>query len=443
MKSPWNSCNISFITTFVLSLSAIASAQSTRPSMRDFIGINGHTVQFRPKLYAPVCSLVRDYHPVVWDLDPPTNQLPPFPQAKNGVDWNEVYSSWGKEGFRSDVCLMFDSIEPAKWHDLPNDAAAYVAAFASHFGPSSKTPLVESLEIGNEPGNFSDQQYESLLSAAAPAARKADPRLKIATCNLTTGPSGKYDKSVTTLLADPAVLPAIDILNIHTYAQAEPYPTWRRSYPEDPKLKYLTDVTTLARWRVEHAPGKAIWITEFGYDCTTKKPDPKSDFARWVGVSDLQQAQYLVRSILVFSALPVERAYIYYFDDNDEPHMHGSSGITRNFQPKPSFYALKHLQSTLGAYHFDKVVQQKTGEVYAYEFARAGSDSDRIIVAWSPTGGGRSTTAKIELPAGYRIVRAERMPTGQDPPVEVANPVANALPISESPLYLFLEQFSG
>jgi len=34
-------------------------------------------------------------------------------------------------------------------------------------------------------------------------------------------------------------------------------------------------------------------------------------------------------------------------------------------------------------------------------------------------------------------------PVVWDPPVEVANPVANALPISESPLYLFLEQFSG
>jgi len=28
--------------------------------MRDFIGLNGHTVQFRPALYAPVAKLVRD-----------------------------------------------------------------------------------------------------------------------------------------------------------------------------------------------------------------------------------------------------------------------------------------------------------------------------------------------------------------------------------------------
>src|SRR3712207_7757533 len=45
-----------------------------------------------------------------------------------------------------------------------------------------------------------------------------------------------------------------------------PYTTLFRSY--------LNDVQKLAVWRDRHAPGKSIWITEFGYDATTKKPDP-------------------------------------------------------------------------------------------------------------------------------------------------------------------------
>jgi hypothetical protein len=36
---------------------------------------------------------------------------------------------------------------------------------------------------------------------------------------------------------------------------------------------------------------------------------PKGDFARWVGVSDEQQAQYMVRSFLVLWAMDVDRAY--------------------------------------------------------------------------------------------------------------------------------------
>ena len=46
----------------------MSRSNGSKPLMRDFIGINGHTVQFKPELYRPVCGLVRDYHPVEWDL---------------------------------------------------------------------------------------------------------------------------------------------------------------------------------------------------------------------------------------------------------------------------------------------------------------------------------------------------------------------------------------
>ena len=39
-----------------------------KPAMRDFIGLNVHTVLFKPILYRPVTSLVRDYHGIDWDL---------------------------------------------------------------------------------------------------------------------------------------------------------------------------------------------------------------------------------------------------------------------------------------------------------------------------------------------------------------------------------------
>jgi len=45
-------------------------------------------------------------------------------------------------------------------------------------------------------------------------------------------------------------------------------------------------------------------------------------------------AQWLVRSLLVFSAMPVERAYLYFFNDEDQPRFHASAGITRHYQPK-------------------------------------------------------------------------------------------------------------
>src|SRR5438046_1611596 len=61
-------------------------------------------------------------------------------------------------------------------------------------------------------------------------------------------------------------------------------------------------------------------------------------------------------SFPVFSALPMDRAYICFFDNKDKPSFHASSGFTRNFQPKPSFHALAHLQRTLCEYRFDHIV---------------------------------------------------------------------------------------
>ena len=38
-----------------------------KPLFSEFMGINGHTIQFKPLLYASACRSVRDYHPMEWD----------------------------------------------------------------------------------------------------------------------------------------------------------------------------------------------------------------------------------------------------------------------------------------------------------------------------------------------------------------------------------------
>ena len=91
----------------IASISCLQAADPGHPLMKDFIGINGHTVQFKPELYQPICRLVRDYHPVEWDLGKKTSEPAPFPKAKNGVDWDNVYGSWKKHGLTTDACLMF------------------------------------------------------------------------------------------------------------------------------------------------------------------------------------------------------------------------------------------------------------------------------------------------------------------------------------------------
>src|SRR5436190_20450255 len=144
-----------------LLLALLLSLQETpvKLPMGEFIGVNGHTVQFKPELYSKVCRKVRDYHPIEWDLGKDSDFALRFPEARNRVNWDHVYGSWQKAGFETDVCLMFNNTPPASWKDIAADARNYGRAFAKAFGPSSPKKLVTSLEIGNEPGNYSDEQY--------------------------------------------------------------------------------------------------------------------------------------------------------------------------------------------------------------------------------------------------------------------------------------------
>jgi hypothetical protein len=410
-----------------------------RPLMGDFLGVNGHTVQFKPDLYAKVCRKVRDYHPIEWDLGKDSDFVLRFPEARNGVDWNQVYGSWQKQGFETDVSVMFHSFPPETWKDLVKDPHAYGLAFAKMFGPSSEKKLVSSVEIGNEPGNYPDDKYRTLFENMAKGFREGDPKLKILTCNITTGKSGGYEKSVTCVQGLESLY---DVLNIHSYAMAENWPTWRRSFPEDPNIAFLKTIEALIAWRNENAKGKEIWVTEFGWDASTKPNHPTGDFAKWKGnVSDAKQAQYLVRAFLVFSAMDIARAYMYFFNDSDEPSYHAASGLTRNFEPKASFHAMAHLYRSLGEYRFSRAVTKKADELYVFEYVHGAAAKKRVLVAWSPTGADRA--AAVELPLGKaKLLRAERMTLapGDVPALNVPVKAGVAtLPLDESPLFLWLE----
>jgi hypothetical protein len=158
-------------------------------------------------------------------------------------------------------------------------------------------------------------------------------------------------------------------------------------------------------------------------------------------VSDTEQAQRLVRSLLMFSAMPVERAFIYFFNDEDQPCLHASSGITRHFQPIPSFYALAHLQRVLGAYRFQSIVTDKPGHLRVQEYR---NDSKRIVWAvWSPTGDGTNYTATLDNVPG-KLVDAQRMPLTANPTTGLVATQVNSghveVQVDESPTCLIFDE---
>ncbi len=377
--------------------------------MGEIMGLNVHTVQFKPDLYAPVCRLVRDYHPVGWDFpnEDPTGPTK-FPMAANGVPWGTMYASWNKAGFEIDACLIFDAVPPAKWKDPARDARAYGQAFAQVFGPSTKSPLVTSAEVGNEPSKYPELQYRALFEAMARGLRAGDPKLKIATCAVMTGKPDEWSKPMTAIAG---LEDLYDVVNVHSYAFKEGWPTWRRTYPEDPTIPHLKSIGDVIRWRDAHAPGKEIWLTEFGYDSATKPPKSDGQWKQWVGVTDREQAKYIVRSFLVLSSMDLDRAYLYFFNDKDEAQLHAASGITRNYQPKPSFHAMAHLYKTLRDYRYARAVTRDEGHLYCFEYQHATKPAERIYVAWSPRGDTKSTFRSLLGPSADRIYKAERMAT--------------------------------
>ena len=91
---------------------------------------------------------------------------------------------------------------------------------------------------------------------------------------------------------------------------------------------------------------------------------------------------------------------------------------------------------------FARAVEKRAGECYALEFVHGADRKKKILVAWSPTGSGRSAAA--ELPLGKaRLVRGEKMPLAEGKVAEIAGEVreqALHVKIDESPAYFWLEE---
>ena len=182
-----------------------------------------------------------------------------------------------------------------------------------------------------------------------------------------------------------------------------------------------------------------MWLTEFGWDATTKPAPPTGDFAKWIGSTEREQAMWTVRGYMVLCALGVDRAYLYFFNDDDTPHLHGSSGLTRNFVPKPAFHAVAHLQKTLGDFRLTRVVREDAADGYAYEFTNGTDAKQRVLAVWKPSG----AAVKITLPIGAaKVLRAERTPltAGEAERIAVPNTAGGIeVEAGELPVFVWVE----
>jgi serine/threonine-protein kinase ATR len=434
----------------LLAATALGAAEppavsAPKPLLRDFMGINFHTFQVPDAgLYGQACHLARDYHPYPWDVDAQPGADPAFPLTREGIrdhkpiDWLEIYGAWRAGGITSiDACITATdwTRDHAGFTDMPADLERYGKAFAGFFGPSGAHHLVDAVEVENEPGAWSEADYVTLFKAMASGLRAGDPKLTIATCTMSAEKPDQWEKPIQSLDGLEALY---DVINMHTYSFKAGWPSFERTNPEAPGIRYLATVEAMIAYRAAHPAmhGKKLWVTEFGYDAASAAALTTAD-PKWVSSTELQQAQWLVRSYLVFAAMEVDRAYLYFFDDGDGNSFHGASGLTRKGVPKPGYYAVRHLQAALGGYRFRRVVARQAGEVYAYEFASDAGETAWAV--WSPTSG--QADAERTLPGAPRKPqRAERLAIADGKPAAV--PCAFAartltLTVGETPVFVF------
>ncbi len=392
-------------------------ADRPRPTMSEFVGLCGH-FHFDAPTFAPVARHVRNYHGINWDLDTKVPYKdPPYPFALNRVNWETLYGGWQAAGFEINSSLMLGDSFAEDAEDPEGQAYGYGRAFAEFMGPSGKG-LVHTAELGNEPGDHSDEDYTAVAHAMARGLKEGDPLLRVATASVTIGKSGQYEKSIACY---DGWMDLIDVLNVHSYAMMGSWPNRLRTHPEDPECDFLKRVQRVLDWRDANAPDKDVWVTEFGWDAHRMEGAPLQEgtpiHERPSVVSRIQQAQFLARAYLIFARMGVDRAYMFWYqDDGPGKGMHNADGLLSKGEKQPAYYAMASMKRHLGSYRFERVLEEDLDSVYAYLLTAGPGRA--CVAAWSPTFDGESRDWTLDLEAAalgdFSLVRAMELATGAE-----------------------------
>ncbi|MBN2712632.1 MAG: hypothetical protein JXR97_09425 [Planctomycetes bacterium] len=406
------------------------------------------------KLFKPLCSHIRTKHSFPNDLYVSSNLSKPLSSKEGNNTWLKYYRVWHENGFKTgaELDLSSNTVDI-----LLNNGAAfwYGEEFARTYGPSGKHKSVDSIDFVFS-NTLRNSLYLELFSNLSKGIRKGDPKLKILTnpvhcfdTNTKKAPkhpvSADDYKSINLYWKIPDLY---DIINVKfEYYDFHGKPLEDKIFNPKEINSRVANLKQIIRWRDEFAKDKEIWVTKFGWH-TERKKDIKADKGKDDGiprVSQEQQAQFLVRTLLVFSSLGIDRAYIHHNDDSTVINKWDTCGITDGSSPKASYYAIAHLCKTLGNYRFKRILKAKENSYMAYEYIH-GEDPEKLIwVVWCPLDDyKKKKKVTLSTEGGYRVLRAEKMPME-----DLGNPdelniklekTRVTVSASTTPVYIFMEK---
>ncbi|HEY1012282.1 MAG TPA: cellulase family glycosylhydrolase [Herpetosiphonaceae bacterium] len=253
----------------------------------------------------------------------------------------------------------------------------------------------------------------------------------------------------------PQARQAFDVLSIHPYVPTAA-PDGRQLVGDNRMIGRLYTiegrVRTTRAWLNDprvNRPGAPIWITEIGW-CTATGACPGG-----AQVSEEQQANYLVRSLVIAQQGGVQHASWFQLEDafNDPNRLWANAAILRNFNASQGAYPLKqgyvayqNLSGQLngaaplgpGPAHTHVYDPERwyTNDNGTYDYAYSAGPHRRIDVLWIPsTTGGDPASRAVAFPvnAGWSVKLVNR--SGQETALTPAGGAVQ-LTLTESPVYV-------
>jgi hypothetical protein len=289
-----------------------------------------------------------------------------------------------------------------------NDWGSYIYQTVARYGRDRKQ--ITYWEIWNEPnirpsgyesGLYTIKDYVRVLDTARAAAKAADPNAVIVLGGVTSVWSDlptpeDYDiPTYLRLLHDAGGWGSFDVLAIHPYNPGAPEAaSWRRDQTQDFEGE-LRQVDAL----LQEFGSKPVWITEMGW----------SSYRGFYGVSETDQAAYMLRMYLVAMAHPaVERVFWYDLRNDTQPGANYAKpvyndqevqfhyGLLRRTYPldtnradlrKPIFAAYRTMTSILEGMRFEGVLANGDNPTmpgtFAYRYSGGGRSA---VVLWRVNG---------------------------------------------------------
>ncbi len=357
-----------------------------------------------PWEFNQLCSLVRNYHRLDWDIKSP-RELPRYKEMSDGngtipnpwLNWDREYRQWQKAGFAIDASILFnnDMFPDSLWKDTYSESFRFAKEYVTHFVNDEK--LISQIEVGNEPWGYTPDVYQKILSGFVDAAHQTG-KVSLLPCAVQAyDPHADANNYIKNYL-NKENIKKIDGLNTHFYNYIfNSEGDYVAINPEDPRAE-IWSVNNLKRYRDKNLPGKDIYVTEFGYD----SDGGGETCTHSVCVSEKVQAIYGVRSALILMRLNVKQFYWYYFANVAyNSFLHNRAGLTSSskagFKEKESFHTFGMLFDNLKNFYFDKIISENQ-QLYAYQFSD--SNHDKIIVLWRPTFNNHFQYQWVNLPAG-------------------------------------------